>query len=156
MFPTFNVNIFATHPKCTAFYIHHKIRFPCFPSVSCQQRKHVKQKKSRDTHKGKEDRCHWICSCADGIDETSVVSIVCWCGEVHKTSGAGQKVTELPEALKSPRSLCVLFCLDIVLRALTSFCYKNTSVEFWISVAWQYFTSAKLLLSAEGGEGEKK
>lgn len=56
--------------------------------------------------------------------------------------------------LKSPRSLGVLFCLHTVLKASASICYEETNADFWVSVAWENFTSTKPPLSAEGGEGK--
>lgn len=58
--------------------------------------------------------------------------------------------------LDGPRSLSVLFRLDTVLRVFTSFCYEKTSMEFWVSIAWQYFISTKPLLSAGGGGGKER
>lgn len=85
------------------------------------------KKKKRKRHNKVKDRCHWIWSLLLKLVKPQLFPLF-----------ANAKLSKLvllgksdctTWGLKSPRSLSVLFCLDTVLRAFTSFCYGKTSTD---------------------------
>lgn len=84
----------ASHHTLTAFYIQHEM--DSLVSLQCHvDKENMSSKKKKGIHI-KEIKTDVTWSVVE-INETPVVSIVCWC-KAHKASVAGQKATELPEA----------------------------------------------------------